>query len=205
MLTAICDEKEKKGGKVYCKFKCDCGKETIIRKGSVTQGLTISCGCAPNNCKTHAMTNTRIYGIWQNMKNRCYNKNVPAFVNYGGRGISVCDRWRNSFESFYEDMKKGYNKSLSIDRIDNDGDYEISNCRWATDKEQANNRRDRKPNKKKTPVVRIDKYNKSFVYNHIKDVVKDGFNLACVYRCIAGGRPKHRENTWSLFNAGACP
>lgn len=90
---------------------------------------------------SHNMTETRIYRIWCVMKSRCNNPNAAGYKNYGGRGVKVCDRWNNSFENFYEDMKEGYADDLFIEREDNDADYCKNNCRWATRAEQARNKR----------------------------------------------------------------
>lgn len=87
------------------------------------------------------------YRAWINMKARCYNSNVPNYENYGGRGITVCDRWRSNFDNFYTDIGSRPSSRYSLDRIDNDGNYEPSNCRWATDKQQLKNRRS---NRRKT-------------------------------------------------------
>ena len=90
--------------------------------------------------KKHGMWGTRIYRIWGGMRTRCINPNSPDYKNYGGRGIKVCDRWRD-FKNFYEDMKDGYKDNLTIDRINNNGNYELLNCKWRTVKQQSRNTR----------------------------------------------------------------
>lgn len=92
--------------------------------------------------KTHGKTKTRLYSIWATMKARCYNVNNTKYTRYGGRGITICNEWKNDFQIFYDwSMKNGYKQNLSIDRINNDGNYEPSNCRWVTNSIQANNRK----------------------------------------------------------------
>lgn len=135
---------------------CECGNETIVIGDSLRKGDTRSCGCfakavtsnrtkgsTPHN-KSHGKTGTAIYKEWSEMKRRCYNPNDKSYINYGGRGITVCDKWKNSFEAFYEDVSKlpcFREKGYSLNRIDNNGGYEPNNVEWATNKEQSNNRR----------------------------------------------------------------
>ena len=128
---------------LYWIFKCDCGKEKTILVDSVKRGSSKSCGCLMkhgNNFK-HGMYKTGTYECWINMKKRCLNKNYSRYKDWGGRGIKVCPRWMK-FENFLEDIgERPIGKSL--DRIENDKGYYKSNCRYATPKEQANNRRSR--------------------------------------------------------------
>lgn len=122
----------------------DCGKTTESLLSSIRAGRTQSCGCLKRECDiakclTHGLTGTPEYEAWINMRQRCTNPKRPEFRNYGARGISVCERWE-SFENFLDDMGTRP-MGLSIERINNDGNYEPSNCKWATKVEQCRNMR----------------------------------------------------------------
>lgn len=129
---------------------CDCGKSIIVSSDKLKNGNTKSCGCLKSEKsaetinkyrsphKSHGLSRTRIHNIWKGMKNRCYNKSNHKYKYYGGRGITVCDEWKNNFKAFYEwAMSHGYRDDLTIDRIKNDGNYEPSNCQWLTVQENT--------------------------------------------------------------------
>lgn len=118
---------------------CQCGKICIITGSKLRSGATQSCGCLHG--EKHQRSHCPEYKVWYGMIQRCHNPNDSAFVNYGGRGISVCDRWRHSFQNFASDMGNRPTPKHSIDRIDNGKNYCPENCRWATKKEQCRNKR----------------------------------------------------------------
>tara|TARA_R110000868_G_scaffold13848_3_gene64357 strand:- start:8415 stop:8933 length:519 start_codon:yes stop_codon:yes gene_type:complete len=152
-LLAISLAGRDNGNQCYWNCICDCGNNIKTRATCLRSGDTQSCGCLRNerirkalnkHGESSSIKKTTEYISWFGMKQRCYNTNFRQYKDYGGRGIKVCERWKESFVNFLEDMGRKPSPQHSLDRINNDGNYEPSNCRWATRSEQQNNKRNNK-------------------------------------------------------------
>lgn len=140
-LTVSHSNDERSSGSVVWTCMCDCGNVTNVISGNLIRGNTLSCGHLKGKSFTHNCSNTPEYETWSGMKERCTNPNNKSYHCYGGRGITVCERWLCSFENFLSDMGFKPSSEHSLDREDTNGNYEPGNCKWSTAYEQANNRR----------------------------------------------------------------
>lgn len=194
-LIAIDVAGKDKRGNLLWNCVCDCGNTKIIRGSKLKSGEIKSCWCSQHiftdeRCKNisrakikHGLSGSRLYYIYDNMIRRCYNESCEKYANYGGRGITVCDQWRNDRQAFFDwAMASGYADDLTIDRIDVNGNYCPENCTWSTQKEQANNRTS----------------NKAIEYNGELHTVAEwaeilGINSTTIYKRLSDG--------WSIEDA----
>lgn len=184
----------KKSHCAYWLCRCECGTYIEARGSSLIQGHTTSCGCYLKELRKKMNTKhngygTRLYNIWQGMKRRCYNIDDKDYHNYGKRGIIVCEEWRDDFANFQLwAIKNGYTNLLTIDRINNNGNYEPSNCRWISMEEQNNNKRNTRfvtYNEETHPVsywLKKQNISKSCFYGRIKEGWNDLEALELVKR-----------------------
>ena len=168
-LGMLYSTESKKYKRRYGLYKCGfCGSEFKTRTQNILRDTTKSCGCYQKRRvkelkEIHGLCNTRLYTIWVGIKRRTYNPQFKQYNDYGGRGISMCDSWRDDFMSFYNwSMLNGYSDELSIDRIDNSGNYEPNNCRWTTSIIQNRNQRIGKKNK--SGYKGVDFHKRSYKY-----------------------------------------
>ena len=146
-LTAMYRVTDSADARARWLFQCDCGNGIVASLKDLKRSDVPSCGCyktemLKEKISTHGMSHTLLYDVWSQMRNRCNNPKYKRYKDYGGRGITVCDRWNESFDAFYEDVIEGYKPGLQLDRIDNDGPYSPENTRWVTAKENCQNKRD---------------------------------------------------------------
>lgn len=145
-LVVVAESSRASDGSRRWEAVCDCGEAIVTRQASLASGNTKSCGCLHmdllmKRTVTHGRSKTPEYALWRNMRQRCQNPSFARYKDYGGRGISVCDRWNQSFEDFIEDVGLRPSPNHSLDRIDNAGNYEPGNCQWATRTMQQSNTR----------------------------------------------------------------
>ena len=140
MLTVIKESGRDINRNSLWECRCDCGRVVDLAANALRNGQ-LSCGCMAGKV-THHQTNTRLYSIWTGIKRRCYNTHDKSYQKwYGSKGIKMCEEWKNNFMSFHDwSVSNGYTENLTIDRVDSAGDYEPSNCRWVTQRDQATNR-----------------------------------------------------------------
>lgn len=184
------------------KVRCECGKEYFVPIYDLLHHRRMSCKkCFEQPNSKHNMTGSRLFNIWSTMINRCYCTTSNSYKRYGARGIEICDEWKNDFLSFYEwSINNGYRDDLSIDRINNDGNYEPINCRWVDKKTQSNNRSTNHYLTYKGETKTIAEWSEIFDLKHstISRRIKSGWSteMALETPLIFGRRSKKEISEW---------
>lgn len=163
LLVVCLSEKRANRNELMWECLCDCGERTVVSKKSLSGGHTTDCGCVRKRVERHGKYNSPEYGIWKSMRDRCKNPKSQHYESYGGRGIKVYEEWDNSFLAFLNDMGERPGDNYSLDRIDNDGSYTPTNCRWTSQTTQVRNRRIQKNNTSGVSGVRWVKERQKWV------------------------------------------
>lgn len=210
-LVTLCVTTKPNSRKRYWLCRCDCGNLKYVSEYCLQTDQTHSCGCQTrqlisSHAKRHGETGTRLFNVWSSMKQRCYNPAKANYSDYGGRGIAVCDEWRESFEAFRDwALSSGYDPDAptgkcTLDRIDVDGNYEPSNCRWVDMKVQNNNKRphDQKPTRVR-PVIRVEASGNETRFDSIMDAARamgSESKRSLIGDCCRGKRPTAYGYEW---------
>lgn len=198
MLTVIRKSDKRNKNRIKWVCKCDCGNYAEVETGNLSSGSQKSCGCIKSEMisksrTTHGMSKSPEYKTWHGIKYRCYSSNYKEPQYYQEKGITMCDRWLHSFENFYEDMGQRPSKSHSIDRIDSNGNYEPSNCRWATKEEQSSNTSRNilvDHNGEKITLMQLSKI-KGVNYGSLNSAIKRGTDLCEALKRLQSLTKKH--------------
>ena len=185
--------------------RCECGVEKEVNAAKLKSGNTVSCGCRRaeglgDAMRTHGMTETRIYRTWSKMKSRCNNPTDHCYPVYGGRGITVCQEWNDSFETFYEwAIRHGYTDELTIDRIDNDKGYSPDNCQWITLSANAGKQRTDAHFAKHGHYCAIDPDGNEYRFINSKEfAAMHGLSASAIRSAVL--RPTGRHKGWTFWN-----
>jgi hypothetical protein len=198
-LTVLNDYIKIKNGTKW-KCLCECGNEVYVYRGKLITGHTKSCGCLTK--KYNGLSKHKLYSIWSNIKDRCYNKNNHAYSNYGGKGVKMCEEWHD-FMNFYNwSIANGYKEGLTIDRIDPNGDYSPENCKWVTLSENVA-RANKYTHRRKTKYLYygISPNGKKYIFNNANKFAREhNLNANGIRRVANGQRKTHKGWMFGFTN-----